>query len=232
MYPTVNPTRCRSFAPSRVTWETYPVCSWTYGSSASPCSGCESMELLVPTAGDTAATLHPRRRQTADPFYYPTNILSFKKSHSIPSGNSFPKLTASARAAAICARASADDFLTPLAASATAAPPLLTRWMVVMEKPPNAEAASRADIVDYYVQTLARVLPRHVFSPFNERCRFFCSLVICESMIICLWQWKRCSDVHLQCILGEGILLLLWHRRGFFSRACPYVFRTRSWFCS
>lgn len=31
-----------------------------------------------------------------------------------------------------------------------------------MERPPNVEDLSRAEVIDYYVETLARVLPRQV----------------------------------------------------------------------
>lgn len=49
-----------------------------------------------------------------------------------------------------------------------------------MEKPPNAEASSRAEIIDYYVKTLARVLPSEkeaqmcIYRASWEREFFFC----------------------------------------------------------
>ncbi|XP_029117813.1 organelle RRM domain-containing protein 1, chloroplastic isoform X3 [Elaeis guineensis] len=75
--------------------------------------------------------------------------------------NLFPRVTTKPRAT-VSVRASSSPPPLSTSTAATLSPSSLpaspcTRWVVVMEKPPNA-APSKSEVIDYYVETLASVL--------------------------------------------------------------------------
>ncbi|KAJ6839611.1 polyadenylate-binding protein, cytoplasmic and nuclear [Iris pallida] len=98
------------------------------------------MELLLRTLTPTPLNT------TATPLLHlPSTITSVSFKRPLYSS---PKLTA----------ATVSSLRPSVAASSASAAVASSRWLVVMEKPPLA-LSSRADVIDYYVRTLAGVLP-------------------------------------------------------------------------
>ncbi|XP_020091044.1 uncharacterized protein LOC109712035 isoform X2 [Ananas comosus] len=117
-----------------------------------------AMDVLLLSVAETLAISHPQAILRRSPENHHLSGAGPAAPFPKPTRRSFPRLVAAS------ARAAAAPWPSPSSAGAGAASPppsssgpASTKWVVVMEKPP-AGGSSRAEVVDYYVETLARVL--------------------------------------------------------------------------
>lgn len=113
------------------------------------------MELLLPPARAPPAPPQPRG-STA---FAPVGVLSFKAAGSVL----HPQVSRSLSFGPASSRSASPPSLSLVssisaAASGVASASACSGWVVVVEKPPAEVGPSRAEVVDYYVEILARVL--------------------------------------------------------------------------
>lgn len=91
-----------------------------------------------------------------------------------------------------------------------------TYWMVILDRPPQ-RVSSKSDIVDYYVEILAKVLRKWVPFLLLLILPFVSFWVLCFAYLLCCLQPKGCADEYIWCFLWYPFRVLLSYRRRCFT---------------